>query len=214
MNQSRALVSTDGTTAHGPNCAGLHVRKWYQLEEEALATESGIPADGAPLVRVMVAAVIHNPYAGRYVHDLSEAVRLSVALGAEFGRRLREVGRGRAIESYGKGCIVGLAGEYEHGNAFLTTEFADPVRGAVGGAKAWIPSTGKRGAPGSFLDVPLAHKQALYVRSHYDTLTVGFGDAPAADEIVIVFACSTRGRLHARLGGLDAAAIIGQDGLR
>ena len=79
-----------------------------------------------------------------------------------------------------------LEGEYEHGNAFLTSEFADPVRRALGGAKAWIPSTGKRGAPGSTIDVPLAHKDALFVRSHYDTVSVSFGDAPAPRESQIV----------------------------
>ena len=109
---------------------------------------------------------------------------------------------------------VGTGGEYEHGNAFLTQIFADPVREAVGGAKAWVPSTGKRTAPGGTIDVPLAHKDALYVRSHYDTITVGFTDTPAPDEVVVIFAFATRGRLHARLGGLAANALQGHDGLR
>ncbi|MFD1538913.1 amino acid synthesis family protein, partial [Nonomuraea guangzhouensis] len=121
---------------------------------------------------------------------------------------------GRPIESYGKACLVGVNGEYEHGNAFLTQVFADPVREAVGGGKSWVPSTGKRAAPGTSIDVPLAHKDALYVRSHYDTVTVTFTDAPAPDEVVAIFAFATRGRLHARLGGLTAGAIEGRDGLR
>jgi hypothetical protein len=118
------------------------------------------------------------------------------------------------VESYGKAAIVGISGEYEHGNAFLTSAFADPVRDALGGGKAWIPSTGKRGTLGESIDIPLAHKDALYVRSHYDTMTVQFADAPNADEIVIAFAFASRGRLHARLGGLAATAISGSDGLR
>ena len=107
-----------------------------------------------------------------------------------------------------------MRGEYEHGNAFLTTSFADGVRKAVGDGRAWIPSTGKRGAPGTALDVPLAHKDALYVRSHYDTMTISIADAPNEDEIVVIFACATRGRLHARLGGLTHNEISALDGLR
>jgi len=84
---------------------------------------------------------------------------------------------------------------------------------AVGGGKAWVPSTGKIGAPGATLDIPLAHKDALYVRSNYDTVTVSFGDAPRADEVVIAFAFATRGRLHARLGGISADEVVGEDGL-
>jgi hypothetical protein len=87
------------------------------------------------------------------------------------------------------------------------------VRDAVGGGKAWVPSTGKRGVAGVSLDVPLAHKDALYVRSHYDSVTVSFADSPTADEVLIVWAFATRGRLHARLGGLQAADVKGEDGL-
>jgi hypothetical protein len=92
--------------------------------------------------------------------------------------------------------------------------FADPVRDAVGGGKAWVPSTGKVAGPGAAIDIPLAHKDALFVRSNYDTVSVSFGDAPRADEVVIAFAFASRGRLHARLGGLAAADIRGDDGLR
>ena len=91
--------------------------------------------------------------------------------------------------------------------------FANPVRDAIGGGKSWIPSTGKRGGPGVSIDVPLAHKDALYVRSHYDTVTVSFNDAPAPDEVIVIFAFATRGRLHARLGGLRASEIEGKNGL-
>jgi hypothetical protein len=193
----------------------LHIRKWYLQVEDALANESGLAADGLPLRKIVIAAAIRNPHAGNAVQDLSDIVAASKDLGIEFGRRiLAAAADGEKVESYGKACLVGTAGEYEHGNAFLTTAFADPVRDAVGGGKAWVPSTGKRGVPGTAIDIPLAHKDALYVRSHYDTATVTFGDAPAPDEVVVIYAFATRGRLHARLGGLAAKDIQGKDGLR
>jgi len=196
-----------------PNFHAYHIRKWYLQIEDTLAGESGQPADGAPLRKIVIAAAIHNPYAGRYEPDLSAFIAPSPHLGAEFGRRIRAAAAGQAIESYGKACLVGCDGEYEHGNALLTNPAANPVRDALGGGKAWVPSTGKRGGPGTILDVPLAHKDALYVRSHYDTISVTFHDAPGRDELVIVWAFATRGRLNARLGGLAAREIKGNDGL-
>jgi hypothetical protein len=196
------------------NLVGYHIRKWFTYLEDTLATETGALADGDPVRKIVIAAAIHNPYAGRYSEDLSQIVDGSAKLGLEFGRRIQAAADGRPVESYGKACLVGTGGEYEHGNAFLTQVFADPVRDAVGGGKAWVPSAGKRAAPGASIDVPLAHKDALYVRSHYDTVTVSFTDAPAPDEVVVIFAFATRGRLHARLGGLAASAIEGNDGLR
>ncbi len=196
------------------NFGGLCVRKWYTITDETLTTESGRAADGDPLLRIVVAATFRNPYASRFEPDLSDAVGSSVALGHEFGHRLALALGNRSAQGYGKACIVGTSGEYEHGNAYLTTEFANPVRDALGGALAWIPSTGKIGGPQVTIDVPLAHKDALYVRSHYDTVSVTLADAPLPDEIAIMFCCSTRGRLHARLGGLSADAISARDGLR
>ena len=196
------------------NFGPFHVRKWFLQTDETLTGEFGNPADGAPLRRSVVAALLRNPCAGRYVADLNPWIRASAEFGAEFGRRLVAALAGGAVESYGKACLVGLNGEYEHGNMLLTTTFADPVRAALGGAKAWIPSSGKRAAPGSAIDIPLAHKDALYVRSHYDTLTVTFPDAPGPDEILIAFAVASRGRLHTRLGGIKASEIQGQEGLR
>jgi hypothetical protein len=197
-----------------PNFGAYHVRKWYLHDEEVLANETGQHADGRPLRRLVVAAAIHNPYAGTFSQDLSAIVEGSDALGKEFGRRIVAALGGDLAQSYGKACLVGSNGEYEHGNAFLTQTFADPVREAIGGGKAWVPSTGKIGGPGASLDIPLAHKDALYVRSNYDTITVSFGDAPRADEVVIAFAFATRGRLHARLGGIAADEVVGADGLR
>lgn len=193
----------------------LSLRRWYTYAEETLATESHHAADGAPLRKLVLGALLRNPYAnGTHTPSLDDAVRESAALGTEFGRRLNALLAGERAASYGKACIVGTAGEYEHGNAFLTTAFADPVREALGGGKAWISSTGKRGGPGTAIDIPLAHKDALYVRSHYDTVTVAFPDGPNPDEVLVLFAVATRGRLHARLGGLAADRIEGQDGLR
>lgn len=192
----------------------LHVRKWFVLRDETYATESGRLADGAPVVKTVIAAAIQNPHAGTFGDDFTEVFRASTLLGAEFARRIGELHAPAELASYGKACLVGVQGEYEHGNAFLTTDFATPVRQALGGAIAWMPSTGKRGGPGTPLDIPLAHKDALYVRSHYDTCTVTFADAPAPDEVVIAIAVATRGRLHARLGGPGAANVIGVDGLR
>jgi hypothetical protein len=196
-----------------PNLSAFHIRKWYLQIEDTLAGESGAPADGDALRKIVIAASIHNPFAGRYVQDLSSWIEPSPDLGREFGRRIREAAAGRAIESYGKACLVGVAGEYEHGNALLTNPAANPVRDAVGGGKSWVPSTGKRGGPGTTLDIPLAHKDALYVRSHYDTVTAMFSDAPNPDEVLICWAFATRGRLNARLGGLKASDVKGEDGL-
>ena len=196
------------------NFNGLHIRKWFVYEESTLALETGGLADGEPLHKIVVAAALANPHAGTSPADFADTIAASEALGVEFGRRLQERLAGRKVESYGKACIVGVNGEYEHGNAFLTTDFATPIREAVGGALSWVPSTGKRGGPGTEIDIPFGHKDALYVRSHYDTFSVTFSDAPGPDEVVIAMAVATRGRLHARLGGIPADQIEGKDGLR
>jgi hypothetical protein len=183
----------------------FEIRRWAVLSEETLTNEHGV-ADGEPVIKFVISATIKNPFAGRYVEDLQPVVLASEALGYEFGLRIREATGGRAIESYGKGCVVGVAGEYEHGNAFLTATFAAPVREALGGGESWIPSTGKRGGPGTTIDLPLAHKDELYVRSHYDTVTAHFADGPNPDEVIVMIALATRGRLRARLGGPTAAS--------
>lgn len=196
-----------------PNFGPYHIRKWFLQIEDSLATEMGQEADGEPLRKFVIAACIHNPFAGRYVQDLSAWMDASPALGEEFGRRIQAAAQGRSIESYGKAILVGIDGEYEHGNALLTNPAANPIRDALGGGKSWVPSSGKRGGPGTILDIPLAHKDALYVRSHYDTVSVMFNDAPNRDEVLVCWAFATRGRLNARLGGLKASDVKGQDGL-
>jgi len=195
------------------NFGPYHIRKWFSFCEETQANETGKLADGEPVYKYVVAAAIQNPYAGRYSEDLSELIEHSPELGREFGRRIQALAADKAIQSYGKACLVGANCEYEHGNALLTNPAANPVRDAVGGGMSWVPSTGKRGAPGVVIDVPLAHKDALYVRSHYDTISVSFNDGPAPDEVIIIWAFATRGRLHARLGGLALEDVKGEDGL-
>jgi hypothetical protein len=201
------LLGLDGMKSN--NFGAFHLRKWYSHHEETLTTETGVPADGEPRHRWVIAALVTNPFAGEHGPDLGPIVDNSAVLGQEVGRRIKELSDGHRIQSYGKACLVGVGGEYDHGNAFLTTVSANPVRDALGGAASWIPSTGKRGGPGTQLDIPLAHKDALYVRSHYDTITVMFDDGPAPDEIVLAFAFASRGRLNSRLGGLSAAEIEG-----
>jgi hypothetical protein len=196
-----------------PNFGIFHIRKWFLQMEDNLAGETGAPADGVPLRKIVLAACIHNPYAGRYEQDLSAWIEGSPELGCEFGRRILAAAGDQKIESYGKAILVGLDGEYEHGNALLTNPAADPIRVALGGGKSWVPSTGKRGVSGTILDIPLAHKDALYVRSHYDSVSVSFNDAPNRDEVLVCWAFATRGRLNARLGGLKASEVKGLDGL-
>ncbi len=191
----------------------FHIRKWFSQIEETCTGETGAPADGEHVFKFMIGACIHNPFAGRYVEDLSVWIDASPALGVEVGRRLNALTSAAAIESYGKAILVGTDGEYEHGNALLTNPAANPVRDAIGGGKSWVPSSGMRRVPGTILDIPLAHKDALYVRSHYDTMSVSFDDAPNRDEVIVCWAFATRGRLNARLGGLKASEIEGEDGL-
>jgi len=195
------------------NVEGYEVRKWFEFFEESISNEMGVKANGEPIAKFVVGAVIQNPYANKFSQDLSLLTEPSHRLGDAFGRRLIRAANGYPIRSYGKSCIVGVSGEYEHGNACLTTAFANPVRKAIGGGQAWIPSTGKVGGPGTAIDIPLAHKDALYVRSHYDTVTVSAHDSPRANEILVLFAGASRGRLHARLGGLSQSDVRGEDGL-
>jgi hypothetical protein len=168
-----------------------------------------------PLRSVAAVAIVGNPYAGRYVEDLAEATAASAEVGAVLAKLAIEAMGSYKVESYGKGGVVGLGGELEHANAMLTTVFATPLRDAVGGAEAWIPSFTKLAAPGCLIDIPLAHKDALYVRSHYDGVSVTLPpDAPAADEVALIVCLANRGRLNARVGGLAASDIVGKDGLR
>jgi hypothetical protein len=166
-----------------------------------------------PLRKAAAVAIIDNPFAGRFVEDLSPLTRASEAIGREIcAIAVRLLAPDQAV-SYGKAAVVGTNGEQEHGNAMLTTVFGNVMREAAGGGKAWISSMTKRAAPGAVIDIPLAHKDALYVRSHYDGMTVMLPDAPQPNEIAIIAVYATRGRPNQRVGGLSASDIKGQDGL-
>lgn len=165
-----------------------------------------------PLRRVVSGAIVNNPYAGRYVDDLSDAVAFSVSLGTMLATTGLAV-LDEPAQSYGKGGIAGVAGEQEHAVMLMTTPFGDAVRDVLGGGKAWIPSASRVGAAGSALSLPLAHKDALYVRSHYDAITFAVDDGPRPDEVLVAVGLANRGRPHERLGGLKATEIRGQDGL-
>lgn len=154
-----------------------------------------------PLRKVAVAAVLENPFAGRYVEDLSPLIQASASLGELLGVEAARAMAPEKAQSYGKAGIVGIAGEQEHANALLTTTFANPLRAALGGGDAWISSMTKVGVPGTVIDVPMNCKDEIYVRSHYDGMTLMLPDAPQPDEIVIIFCIANRGRLNARVGG-------------
>jgi hypothetical protein len=187
------------------------IRKLFTVVEEIRA--EGDRLLDVPLRKIAIVTVIPNPFAGRHVEDLAPLVEASVGLGRSMMAELHAALRGEAAESYGKAAIVGLEGEQEHGVACLTTPFGNVLREAVGGGKAWISSMTKRAAPGATIDVPLAHKDALYVRSHYDGMTLTLPDAPLPDEIAVIACVATGGRPEARLGGLAASDIRRHDGL-
>jgi hypothetical protein len=166
-----------------------------------------------PLRKIAAVAIVQNPFAGRYVDDLSPLVAASATIGREICAIAVALLAPYRPVSYGKAAVVGLAGEQEHGNAMLTTTFGNEMRAAAGGGKAWISSFTKVAAPGATIDIPLAHKDALYVRSHYDGISIMLADAPRADEIAVICAYATRGRPNHRIGGLAAEQIKGADGL-
>ncbi|MBO9308094.1 amino acid synthesis family protein [Thermomicrobium sp.] len=185
----------------------LPIRKLYTLVDETHTVLGERDPDGY-LRKVVCCAVIKNPYAGHpLAHDLSLLVTPSSELGTLLGRLAAEA-LGQPVESYGKAAIVGLAGEQEHAVACITSTFGNAFRTAIGGGKAWIPSNTKLGAPGTSIDIPLAFKDELWVRSHYDTVEVRIPDAPLPDEIVVAVAVANRGRLFHRLGGLSKAEAL------
>ena len=191
----------------------VEVRKFATVVEEVFH-EGGPPA-ARPLKQGACLAVIRNPYAGRYVADILPLMEDLKPLGVEMAKRLiAALGLApREIEAYGKGAIVGAGGELEHG-ALWHAPGGYGMREVLGGTKAIVPSSKKVGGVGARLDVPLAHINAAYVRSHFGAMEVGLPDAPKADEIVYILAVSTGPRIHARAGGLQASEIKGEDGLR
>jgi len=190
------------------------IRKIATFLEET-RTEMGRAVD-PPTRRAAAVAVIENPCAGKYVEDLSELM----AIGEELGELLTQ----RAVaalgippsrvESYGKAAAVGENGEIEHAAAILHPKLGGPVRKYLGKGTALIPSSKKRGGMGVALDIPLGHKDAAFVRSHFDGMEVRINDAPRANEIVVAIAVTDSGRPLARVGGLTKDQIKGEDGLR
>jgi hypothetical protein len=191
----------------------IDIRKIVTIREE-IFHEGGPPAS-VPLIRGAVAAILKNPYAGRYEPDILPLMQALEPVGLDMAKRLvaaMGVEPGR-IEGYGKGAIVGAAGELEHG-ALWHVPGGYAMRALLGDAKAIVPSTKKLGGPGTRLDVPVTHINASYVRSHFDAMEVGLADAPKADELVYILVMTTGARIHARVGGLKASEIAGRDGLR
>lgn len=179
----------------------VKLRKTFAQIEEINTSAGNGDSDG-PLRKVAVCAVLANPYAGQgYVADLSELTAASGEIGALLGAEAARL-LGDPVQSYGKAGLVGSAGEQEHVNAAVTSVFGNAFRDAIGGGKAWITSVTKPAAAGAVLDVPLAFKDEIWVRSHYDALEVRVPDAPHPDELVIVVAVSNRGRINARVGGM------------
>jgi len=189
------------------------IRKFSTVIEE-IFHEGGKPV-ATPLKRGTILAVIENPYAGAYHEDIAGFMKDLEPLGLTMATQLIESlgGDKSAVQGYGKGAIVGQAGELEHG-ALWHVPGGYAMREALGDAKAIVPSTKKVGGPGTRLDVPVTHINASYVRSHFDAMEVGIPDAPRANEIVLALVMTTGSRIHARVGGLKADEIKGQDGLR
>ena len=169
-----------------------------------------------PTRRAAAVAVIENPFAGRYVEDLGELMDIGAELGGLLGERcVAALGiKPEEAESYGKAAMVGENGELEHAAAILHPRLGAPLRQAVAKGAALVPSSKKMGSPGQALDIPLGHKDAAYVRSHFDGLEVRMNDAPRANEIMVAVAVTDSGRPLPRVGGLKADEVKGEDGLR
>jgi len=191
----------------------IQVRKFHSTVEEIF--HEGGPPPGRVHRRAALLAVIHNPYAGRYAADIMPMMEALKELGLEMAGRLVRLlgGDAKVVEGYGKGAIVGAAGELEHG-ALWHAPGGYAMREVLGDAKAIVSSTKKVGPVGCRLDVPVTHINASYVRSHFDAMEVGLADAPRDHEMVVALVMTTGARIHARSGGLQASEIKGEDGLR
>ena len=184
-----------------------------QVDETRL--EMGRPVT-PPTRRALAMAVIENPYAGRYEENLDALIAIGEELGGLLGDKcVAALGIAPgAAQSYGKAAIVGEAGELEHAAAILHPKLGAPLRRAVEKGAALVPSAKKRGGLGCAIDVPLGHKDAAFVRSHFDAMEARVSDAPRANEIVVAVVVTDSGRPLPRIGGLQAHEIKGEDGLR
>jgi hypothetical protein len=197
------------------------IRKIMTVVDETL-TEQGQTVS-PPIRRAAAIAVIANPFAGKFQEDLSELIDVGEELGQLLAERAvaalgingdNQNGNGSNVESYGKAAAVGENGELEHAAAILHPKLGAPFRKVLGKGAALIPSSKKRGGMGVVLDIPLGHKDAAFVRSHFDGMEVRVPDAPRSNEIVIAVAVTTGGRPLPRVGGLQTSEIKGEDGLR
>jgi Amino acid synthesis len=190
------------------------IRKLIVSVEET-RQEMGKPVE-PPVRKAAAVAVIENPFAGRFVPDLKPLMDIGEELGDLLTRRcVAALGiPGGKAESYGKAAIVGENGELEHAAAILHPQMGKPVRAVLEKGAALIPSAKKMGAPGTPIDVPLGHKDAAFVRSHFDAIEVRVNDAPRANEILVAIAITDSGRPLPRVGGLQKHEIKGEDGLR
>ena len=190
------------------------IRKILTIVDET-SMEMGKPI-APPVRRAVACAVIENPFAGRYVEDLTPLIEISEELGELLTQRcIAALGiPGAKAEGYGKAAIVGEGGELEHAAALLHPKMGTPVRKVLDNGAALIPSAKKMGGMGTAIDVPLGHKDAAYVRSHFDAIEVRVPDAPRAGEIVVCVAVTDSGRPLPRVGGLKKDEIKGADGLR
>ena len=191
----------------------VEIRKFASVVEEVF--HEGGPRATTPLRRAAVIAVIRNPFAGAYVEDIQPFMEDLKPLGLTMANRLVDLlgGDPSVVEGYGKGAILGAAGELEHG-ALWHAPGGYAMRAVLGDAMAIVPSTKKVGGPGTRLDVPITHINASYVRSHFDAIELGLNDAPRADEMALMLVMTTGPRVHNRAGGLAADKIIGKDWLR
>lgn len=188
------------------------VRKIQLITEEI--RHDGGPAPETPRRLGAILACVANPFAGQYHAEIQPATEDLKPLGTEMSERLIDALGGKdAIDGYGKGAVVGENGELEHG-CLWHVPGGYAMRGLLNASKAIVPSCMKKGGVGTRLDVPLGHINAAYVRSHFDGIEVGLSDGPRADEIVFALAMSCGGRVHSRMGGLEAWDVTGSDGLR
>jgi len=191
----------------------IKVRKISTQVEEVY--HEGGPTRSTPILRGSIVAVVENPYAGEYVEDITPFMDALKPLGLKLAEQLIKAlgGDSSVVTSYGKGAIVGEDGEMEHGATWhVAGGYA--MREALGKALAIVPSSKKVGSMGARLEIPVTHKDASYVRSHFDAMEIGLPDAPRRGEILFALVMTTGGRVHARLGGLGAGDISENDGLR
>lgn len=192
----------------------MEIRKLVTIVEE---TRKEMGRDlPTPVKKAAVIAVIENPFTGTYREDLEELIDDGAKLGDMLGNMARDalgVTKGEC-EGYGKGAIIGVNGELEHGHAILHPKLGAPFREAIGGGKAIIPSAAKMGGPGTELDVPTHYKDAAFVRTHFDAMPVSVQDAPRGDEILVALVVTNSGRPLPRIGGLRKEEAKKEDGLR